>query len=133
VKLQIIPFRVRHLDVIKPDVTPEHRAIAAKVEKHAFTGCLLGDPVGCAGVYVDELGIGWAWTEFTPLLKAACKIQLARTVKRLLDEVALEVPIRTIRIEVDPLDNKAMQFAKWLGFNMDKPQHIYSRCENVRA
>jgi len=127
-KLQIIPFRVRHLDVIKPDVTPEQKGMmSSNAGKYAFTGCLLGDPVGCAGVMIDDENIGWGWSFFTPLLKTAVKIQLLRTVRRLIDEVIIESGVKEIRVIVEPTDAKAVQFAAWLGFDTKAPKHMYTR------
>lgn len=125
-ELQIIPFRARHVTSIAPLVSDEMKALAtmAQTQGRGFTGCILGEPVGCAGIVVQRAGMGEAWALFSPILKTM-PLSLYRAVKRGMDEIVLEMHLTKLYAVVEPGDERAANFMRHLGFEMKK--HLYYR------
>ena len=125
-ELQIIPFRARHVSVIAPNVSEEMMILAECAERtgRGYTGCLLGDPVGCAGVAIQRAGMGECWALFSPIIKTM-PLSLFRAVKKGLDEIILESRLTTLYAVVEPTDKSAARFMEHLGFEMKK--HLYYR------
>lgn len=86
---------------------------------HAFTACLLGDPIGAAGVAIMDGNQGQAWALFTPLIKTL-PLGLYRAVSKGLREVIVETRLRKIYAVIDPEDEKAQRFMEHLGFRMQR-------------
>jgi hypothetical protein len=124
-KLQIIPFKARHVQLIKPDATPEMLELAQICESHnGYTACILGDPVAAAGVVMQQVGIGEIWSIFGPIVKCYPK-QLFAECKRLMAEVIAREKPRRLYAIVDPNDPKSIRFMEHLGFAMTR--HIYTK------
>lgn len=123
-QLQIIPFKARHVQVIKPDASVEMLNLAkiAEAKGYAFTGCLMGDPIGAAGIAIQHPGVGEAWTLFSPLLKAQFRVTLLRMVRKLINDVTEEAQLRDIYCYVLPDDLKAQEFVEELQVNGDHPR-----------
>lgn len=124
--VQIIPFRARHVPLIKPEAGKEwlELAEAAQENGRGYTACLLGDPIGAAGVRLHAQGIGEAWALFSPLIKAMPK-SLFKSVSKGLNEIIAEEKLTKIWALVDPEDETAQQFMEHLGFRMK--HWIYER------
>jgi len=119
VEIQIIPFRARHVPLIRPDAGPEWIDLAEEAQEggRGYTACLLGDPIGAAGVRVHGNGIGEAWALFSPLLKTMPKA-LFKNVSKGLNEIIVEEKLKKIWALVDPEDEIAQRFIERLGFHM---------------
>lgn len=125
-EIKVIPFRARHVPLIRPDVGPEWIELAETAQEHGrgYTACLLGDPIGCAGIRVHGNGIGEAWALFSPLLKTMPKA-LFKNVRHGMLEIIAEEKLKTVWALVDPEDETAQQFMERLGFRMK--HWIYER------
>lgn len=121
-KLQIIPFKARHIPLIKPDATPEIIELGKMAEASgcAITGCVMGDPIGAAGVAEHYGGMGQAWTLFSPYIKARYRITIIRQARRLISEAFEEGKYSRIVALVDPDDPKACDFVEDLGFKLSR-------------
>jgi hypothetical protein len=87
----------------------------AQERGHAFTACLLGNPIGAAGITMTSINSGQAWAVFSPLLKTA-PIALFKACKHGIDGVIAETGIKKI-YAVAPIDDKvACRFMRHLGF-----------------
>ena len=91
-------------------------ALTAQDCARGYTGCLLGDPIGCGGVRVDkENRIGEVWALFSPLVKAL-PLSLFRIASRGLAEVIEEENLVLVWSIVDPRNDAAVRFVRHLGF-----------------
>ena len=122
----MIPFRARHVPLIKPDVSDEWQQLAleAQEEGRGYTACLMGDPIGCAGVRVHANNSGEAWALFSPLIKKL-PLSLFRAVSKGLNEIIAEEKLTKVWSIVDPKDEAACRFMTHLGFGVAK--HLYER------
>lgn len=127
-KLQIIPFRARHLPHIRPDVNPEMQDLAwvAQEAGNAFTACLLGEYIGAAGVIVRESNLAEAWAVFSPTIKTF-KRDLYVAVKHGLQEIIDENKVKKVTALIDPADAAAKRFIEHLGFNYGMTRDFYYR------
>ncbi len=125
--IQIIPFRARHLREIVPEMDNDLMELAKVAEQagHAFTACLLGNPIGAAGITLTSNNTGQAWTFFSPLIKSMPKL-LFKTVKDKLDEVIVETRLNKIYAVTTINDPIAQRFMKHLGFP-PPTQYLYER------
>ena len=129
-QLQVIPFRARHIPEIRPDVDESMKRLAAIAEDRgwAWTACLLGTPVGAAGVAIEPAPKGErpergeAWALFSPVVKTM-PISLYKAVSKGLAEVKAETRVKYIAAIVEPGDAAAGRFMRHLGFNLAK--HLY--------
>lgn len=124
-KIQLIPFRARHVPLIRPNVDDITMALALESERsgRGYTACLLGDPIGCAGVWLHGKE-GQVWALFSPLIKTM-PVQLYKACKKGLDEVITEIQPTLLYARVDEADAQAARFMKRLGF---APTHrLYER------
>lgn len=127
-KLQIIPFRVRHLAEINPTLSAKAMAIARRAEECgiAWTACLLGDPVGAAGMEIGPNGIAQVWTEFSPLIKTMPKAFFQAT-RNYLEKAIAEHSPETLQAIVDENDDSAVRFIEHLGFPRKERKFLYER------
>lgn len=114
----MIPYRARHVALIKPDVSDEWQELAlrAQDEGRGYTACLEGDPIGCAGVRVINPGVGEAWALFSPLIRTMPKT-LFKAVRTGLDEIIAEEKLKKLVSIVDMEDKAALRFMAHLGFS----------------
>lgn len=112
----MIPFRARHVPLINPGVEDWQMGLylAAERSGRGYTACLLGDPIGCAGVWIDGKE-GRVFAEFSPLIKAM-PVQLYKAVKKGLAEIIEETRPECFYTLVDPKDPAAVRFMTHLGF-----------------
>jgi hypothetical protein len=124
-KIQLIPFRARHVALIRPDVDPAMMALAQAAERsgRGYTACLMGDPIGCAGVWMHGKD-GQVFSYFSPLLKRM-PVQLFKAAKRGLAEVIEELKPESLYARIDENDQAAVRFITRLGF--DPTHRIYER------
>ena len=125
-KFQIIPFRARHLSLIAPIVSPEMLELGRSAEQtgRGFTACLLGNPIGAAGVAIQRPGLGEAWALFSPLIRSR-KLELYRAVASGLKEIIQETRIKKIYAVIQPNDEAAVRFIEHLGFKLSG--HLYEK------
>jgi hypothetical protein len=96
----------------------------AQENGRAYTACILGQPVACAGMYLHGKGIGETWTLFSPVMKTL-PLALFRIVSKTLNEVITEEKLNRVWAMVDPADPAAVRFVEHLGFGMTK--HLYEK------
>lgn len=125
-KFQIIPFRVRHVKLIRPDASDDMMALALAAERsgRAYTACLVGDPIGAAGVWMHGQE-GQVWTLFSPLIKRQ-PVQLYKLVREKLEEVTNEFKPRLLYARCIRTDPQAVRFLQRLGFDI-APYDYYER------
>lgn len=126
-ELQVIPFRAAHMALVNPNVPAEimRLAVIAENESVAKTLCVLGDPVGCAGVrFNDDARIGEAWALFSPVVKRM-PLGLFRAVTNGMREVIAQHRLDSIIAIVDPKDLAAQRFMEHLGFPRERRQYLY--------
>lgn len=124
-RIQVIPFRARHVPLVNPNADENLLALAYAAERSgkAFTGCLLGDPVGCAGVWMHGTE-GQVWTLFSPLIKQM-PVALCKEVRRRLKEVIEELQPTLLYARIDTNDEQAVRFIERLGF--EAGHRLYER------
>lgn len=127
-ELQIIPFYARHVRLIRPDAPDDLVLIGQFVERsgHGFTACVLGDPVGAAGLYLHECSVAEAWMIISPFLKQRFAKTMYKLVKNGLEEKIKQTGVKRVIAYVDPDDETAIRFIKHLGFH-DSRRHQYQR------
>jgi len=124
-RFQIIPFRPRHVRLILPDATDSMitRAEYAVENGFSYTACLLGTPIGAAGMCFKEANTAELWAMFTPLFKSM-PITLYRAVREKYAEAMSKAPeLERIYAIVDPRDETAIRFVQHLGLKMTN--HVY--------
>jgi hypothetical protein len=134
-KIQVIPFRARHIPLIKPDVSEEWQELALTAQEHGrgYTACLRGDPIGAAGVRVLNSTTGEAWALFSPRIKTL-PFSLYRSVSKGLNEIIAEEKLKKVWALVNPDDEAALRFMQHLGFAMSR--HLYElevRCSETSS
>jgi hypothetical protein len=116
-KLQIIPFRARHLQEVKPDVEAPMLEVAEYAEHHgwSYTGCVCGIKIGCAGIAMERNGVGQLWAVFSPMIKNM-RFQLFRECRRLLLKNIADHrdEIEVLYALVDDGDEQAENFVRHL-------------------
>lgn len=124
VTLQIIPFRARHVPLINPSVSAEMMELAELAESHghAWTACILGDPVASAGMVLQVGGSAEVWTILSPLVKCY-PLQLCKQIKAHLEMTIAELKPTRVYAVIDPNSETAKRFVELFGFRMSK--HIY--------
>ena len=127
--LQIIPFKARHIEAIKPDAPADMLELAKFAERggYAVTGCVLGDPIGAAGVAVMMPGIGQIWSLFSPFIKKNYRITLMRNAGKMIADAMTECKLHSVVATVDPDDLKACQFVEDLDFRLDRFVYVLRR------
>lgn len=122
-KLLEIPFRARHVPLVKPDADAEmmRMALLAERESDAYTLCLLGDPVACGGIWVQGES-AQIWGLFSPLAKRFPK-QLFSCVKRRLDRVAQTATFSRYYATM-PTTEESARFLAHLGFRRGEELYI---------
>ena len=115
--IQVIPFRARHVPLIKPGVTEFEMARAERDEKiaHARTVCLLGDPIGAGGITPFEDGSAEAWAIFSPLSKHYAKAMF-QACKQGIVEAEAELNPHVLFARADLEDEAAQRFLEHLGY-----------------
>lgn len=115
--VQVIPFRARHVPIIKPDVSEFEMARAYRDEKIAYakTVCLLGDPMGCGGITPFEDGSAEAWALFSPLSKCFGKAMF-KACKQGILEAERELNPTVLFARADLEDEAAQRFLQHLGY-----------------
>jgi len=119
-KVQVIPFRARHVPLIKPDVTESQIARAMRDEKiaHAKTVFVGGEPIGCGGVTPFEDGSAEAWALFGPRVRLYPKAMFAACKRGLEESEELFKPI-ALFARADLEDEAAQRFLERLGYVAD--------------
>lgn len=124
-RFQIIPFRPRHVRWIKPDATESMIKLAEYAAENGFsyTACLLGTPIGAAGMCLKEANTAELWAMFTPMFKSM-PVTLYRAVIEKFAETRAKIgPLEKLYAIVDPGDEAAIRFVKRIGGKMTK--HVY--------
>lgn len=113
----MIPFRARHALIIKPfmNLRLQHLCITAQDKSRAWTGCMLGDPIGAAGIKLGDDHAGEAWALFSPLIKRY-PLFLFRELKTRIERVVAEEKLTRVWSVVDEDDPAAIRLIGRLGF-----------------
>lgn len=124
-RLQLIPFRARHVPLILPEVPPEimERALAAEKYGDGFTACLYGDPIGAAGLSMHDDNVGELWAMFSPLIKTM-PVSLYKLSKQKLADVIVKHKPKEIWARACPEDEAAQRFLEHLGFRMEMFMYV---------
>lgn len=127
-KLQIIPFRASHMIEVNPEAPAPMLWLANYAEKNgvAYTGCVLGVKLGCAGIAVKDLNVGELWAVFNPYLKSKMKLSLLRVCRELLEKnIKAMTDLKVIYALCDHDDKTAQKFLSHLhgGFKLRRYQY----------
>lgn len=127
-KLQIIPFRASHMIEVNPEAPAPMLWLANYAEANgvAYTGCVLGVKLGCAGIAVKDFNVGELWAVFNPYLKSKMKLSLFRVCRELLEKNIKEMTdLKVIYALCDYDDKTAQGFLSHLhgGFKLKRYQY----------
>lgn len=118
-ELQIIRFKARHTRMIKPDASDAMVEAAQICErsKHAYTACINGEMIGCAGMTIRSQNCAEPWAMFKPEFKARPKTMYS-IVKRLLTQAMQDIaPLPAVSM-IEPTDTTGRRFLEHLGFKL---------------
>jgi hypothetical protein len=126
--LRIETFKPEHLLGMLPRepertmalTVPDYVATAKLYAEHgpAFTGFVSGIPIAVAGIMLPWPGLGTAWA-FTTSLVAQFPCAFHRTVKRKIEEIALENGLRRLQMDVPESHTVSRRWALRLGFRKE--------------
>ncbi len=138
-KLQIIPFRARHVKEIEPQADDAMMALAQLAQNSpgdAFTACYLGQPIGAAGIILTAPNMGDAWALLSPLLKSF-PLYLHREAKTRIEHAIQKYQLRRVQAFIDARHLAHVLWIRRLGFQYEgtaravaddgSDRHMYSR------
>ena len=91
-------------------------AKVAELNGVGWTACILGEPIGCAGMAVRSPYFGEPWAIFSPILKDCFAKTLYKLTKRYLEEALAKIaPLPAVSI-IDKDNTAGRRFVEHLGF-----------------
>lgn len=127
-RLQIIPFRACHIEEVLPELSKPMIDLAQYAETHgpAYTGCVHGTKLACAGAAIQYPQTAELWAVFSPFIKLKMSKTIFKETRRLLLKAIEDHPeVKCWYAFADKNDLVAQRFIEHLhkGFEVKRFQY----------
>ncbi len=118
----IRPFRASDVEAIqhRDDLpVPKRIVIAQALAGPAFTACLEDRPVGCGGMMIPWIGVGFGWV-LVGVEAESYGMWMTRTARRFLNDIVRRHRLHRVEVLVDPLIPRNQAWMRFLGFRLEQ-------------